>query len=63
MTAADLLTLLPLLVLTVTPVVVMLAAAFYRSHLLALVLTLLGLAATIGTLFVAPASRPMYSRA
>ena len=52
-TAADLVTLLPLLVLTLAPVVVMLAAAFYRSHLLALVLTLLGLAATVGVLFVA----------
>jgi NADH-quinone oxidoreductase subunit N len=50
---ADLVTLLPLLVLTLAPVVVMLAAAFYRSHLLALVLTLIGLAATVGTLFVA----------
>jgi NADH-quinone oxidoreductase subunit N len=52
-TAADLVTLLPLLVLTAAAVVVMLAAAFYRSHLLALVLTLLGLAATIGSLSVA----------
>ena len=55
MTAADLLTLLPLLVLTAAPVVVMLAAAFRRSHLLALVLTLVSLGATIGTLFVAAA--------
>jgi NADH-quinone oxidoreductase subunit N len=50
---ADLLTLLPLLVLTLAPVLVMLAAAFHRSHGLALGLTLAGLAATIGTLFVA----------
>ena len=55
MTTHDLITLLPLLVLTVAPVVVMLAAAFHRSHLLALVLTLAGLAATVGTLFVAAA--------
>ena len=53
MKTADLLTLLPLFVLTLAPVVVMLAAAFYRSHALALGLTLTGLATTIGTLFVA----------
>jgi NADH-quinone oxidoreductase subunit N len=53
MTAGDLITLLPLLALTVTPVVVMLAAAFYRSHALALALTLVGLAATIVSLFIA----------
>ena len=53
MTTGDLITLLPLIVLTVTPVVVMLAAAFWRSHALALALTLVGLAATMVTLFIA----------
>jgi len=52
-TAADLLTVSPLIALTLTAVVVMLAAAFRRSHALALRLTLGGLAATFGTLFVA----------
>jgi len=53
MTTGDLITLLPLIVLTVTPVVVMLAAAFWRSHALALALTLVGLAATMVSLFIA----------
>ena len=53
MTAGDLITLLPLIVLTVSPVVVMLAAAFWRSHALALTLTLVGLAATMVSLFIA----------
>jgi len=53
MTAGDLITLLPLIVLTVSPVVVMLAAAFRRSHVLALTLTLVGLAATMVSLFIA----------
>jgi NADH-quinone oxidoreductase subunit N len=51
--AGDLLTLSPLIALTLTPVVVMLAAAFWRSHGLTLGLTLGGLAATFGTLFAA----------
>ena len=53
MTWADLLPLSPLLALTLTTVVVMLLAAFWRSHLVALVFTMLGLAATFVTLFVA----------
>ncbi len=53
MTGGDLLTISPLIALTLTPVVVMLAAAFWRSHGLALGVTLGGLAATMGTLFVA----------
>jgi NADH-quinone oxidoreductase subunit N len=53
MTPGDLITLLPLIVLTVSPVVVMLAAAFWRSHALALALTLVGLAATVVSLFIA----------
>ena len=40
MKAGDLLTISPLIALTLAPVVVMLAAAFWRSHALALVLTL-----------------------
>jgi NADH-quinone oxidoreductase subunit N len=50
--AGDLLTISPLIALTLAPVVVMLAAAFRRSHALALALTLAGLAATFGLLFV-----------
>ena len=53
MSGSDLITLSPLIALTVSPVVVMLAGAFWRSHALALTLTLLGLAATFGTLFLA----------
>lgn len=53
MTAGDLLTISPLIALTLAAVVVMLASAFWRSHALALGITLGGLAATFGTLFVA----------
>lgn len=53
MTAGDLLTISPLIALTLAAVVVMLAAAFRRSHALALGLTLGGLATTFGMLFVA----------
>ncbi|HEX5642833.1 MAG TPA: NADH-quinone oxidoreductase subunit N, partial [Thermoleophilia bacterium] len=53
MKAGDLLTISPLIALTLTAVVVMLMAAFWRSHALALGITLGGLAATFGTLFVA----------
>jgi NADH-quinone oxidoreductase subunit N len=52
-TWGDLLTISPLIVLSLAAVVVMLVAAFRRSHALALGLTLGGLAATFGTLFVA----------
>jgi NADH-quinone oxidoreductase subunit N len=55
MTWGDLVTLAPLLALTAAAVVVMLAAAFGRSHALALALTLTGLAAAFATLFVAGA--------
>jgi NADH-quinone oxidoreductase subunit N len=54
-TTGDLITVSPLIALTLAPVVVMLAAVFYRSHGLALGLTLAGLAAAVGTLFVAAA--------
>jgi NADH-quinone oxidoreductase subunit N len=50
--ASDLLTISPLIALTLAPVVVMLAAAFWRSHTLAFVLTLCGLGVTFGLLFV-----------
>jgi NADH-quinone oxidoreductase subunit N len=50
--AGDLLTISPLIALTLAPVVVMLAAAFWRSHTLAFVLTLCGLGVTFGLLFV-----------
>ena len=53
MTTGDLITLLPLIVLTAAPVVVMLAAVFWRSHALALTLTLAGLTATVIALFIA----------
>ncbi len=53
MKASDLLTISPLIALTVAPVAVMLAAAFWRAHRLTLGLTLAGLTATFGTLFVA----------
>jgi NADH-quinone oxidoreductase subunit N len=53
--AGDLLTISPLIALTLAAVVVMLVAAFRRSHAWALGLTLGGLATTFGTLFVAAA--------
>ncbi|NLE22877.1 MAG: NADH-quinone oxidoreductase subunit N [Actinobacteria bacterium] len=53
MTWGDLLTVSPLIALTLAAVAVMLAAAFFRSHALALGITLGGLAAAFGTLFVA----------
>ena len=62
MSAGDVITLLPLIVLTLTPVVVMLAGAFRRSHGLALGLTLAGLAATVGTLCAAAAREPRQFR-
>jgi len=56
MKVSDLLTLLPLVALIAAPIVVMLATAWVRSHLLALVLTLVGMAAVLGTL-AAPAAQ------
>jgi NADH-quinone oxidoreductase subunit N len=50
--AGDLLTISPLIALTLAPVVVMLAAAFWRSHTVAFVLTLCGLGTAFGLLFV-----------
>ena len=57
MTLADLITLLPLIVLTGTAVLVMLAIAFYRNHLLTVSLTLVGLVLAFGSLWFS-AARP-----
>jgi NADH-quinone oxidoreductase subunit N len=51
-TTGDLITVSPLIALTLAPVVVMLAAAIWRSHALALWITLCSLATTFGLLFV-----------
>ncbi len=66
MKAGDLLTISPLIALTLAPVVVMLAAAFWRSHTAAFVLTLCGLGVAFGLLFVSasrtsPAVTPLIS--
>ena len=58
MTVADLGAILPLLVLSGAIVVLMLAIAFFRSHFLAFVLSLAGLALAFGTLFVVPWGAP-----
>ncbi len=52
MKAGDLLTISPLIALTLTPVVVMLVAAIWRAHAPAFWITLCGLATTFGLLFV-----------
>lgn len=51
MTASDILALLPLILVAATSVIVMLAAAVHRNHVLALVLTLLGLAGAFCSVF------------
>ena len=66
MKAGDLLTISPLIALTLTSIAVMLAAAFWRSHALAFLITLAGLATTFGMLFVsasraAPIVTPLVS--
>jgi NADH-quinone oxidoreductase subunit N len=58
MSAIDLYVLLPFIVLSVTIVVVMLGIAFYRDHLLAAFLALLGLLAAFLTIFIALPSLP-----
>lgn len=58
MTFADIMSLLPLLILSGSGIVVMLAAAFYRSHRLALTLTLVGLAAAFASLALAASYVP-----
>ncbi|MCZ7626854.1 MAG: hypothetical protein M5R38_14710 [Candidatus Methylomirabilis sp.] len=55
MSGADVVTLLPLMVIGAAAVTIMLQAAFYRHHLAAVVLTLLGLALSLASLL--PASR------
>ncbi|MBI4526486.1 MAG: NADH-quinone oxidoreductase subunit N [Deltaproteobacteria bacterium] len=52
MTGADLYTLAPLLILAATPVVVMLAIAFYRDHWATVVLTVIGLVAALISLLL-----------
>jgi NADH-quinone oxidoreductase subunit N len=54
MTATDLITLLPLIVIAVSPVVIMLAVAFYRHHLPALLLTLAGISIAFLAIFSVP---------
>jgi NADH-quinone oxidoreductase subunit N len=58
MTAIDLYVLLPYITLSITVVVVMLGVAFYRDHLLAAFLSLLGLVASFMTLWIALPSIP-----
>ncbi|MFN2218564.1 MAG: proton-conducting transporter membrane subunit, partial [Anaerolineae bacterium] len=58
MTPADLMALLPLIILAASSVIVLLVIAFLRSHLLTLLLTLLGLSLAFGALFVAQAGSP-----
>ena len=54
MTASDMLAVLPLLLIAATSIIVMLAAAVHRSHALALILTLLGLAGGFCSVFFVP---------
>ena len=56
MRTGDILTLLPLVVMIAAPIVVMLATAWFHSHLLALVLTVASMVVTLATLAV-PAGR------
>jgi NADH-quinone oxidoreductase subunit N len=58
MTAADLVALLPLLILGAGPVVIMLVVAFYRNHQLILLLTLLALALAFLSLPLAASEAP-----
>jgi NADH-quinone oxidoreductase subunit N len=56
--SAGLVAILPLLLLAVTPVALMLISTIHRSHRMALGLTLLGLAASFGSLWIAAAVAP-----
>ena len=58
MTVADLVPLLPLLILGVAPVVIMLVLAFHRDHQVTLALTLLALTASFFSLPIASAEAP-----
>lgn len=60
MTAADFIALLPLIVVAGASVVVMLAIALWRNHVLALLLTLVGLAASFGCLRPASGEAPRH---
>jgi len=60
MTAADFIALLPLIIVAGTSVVAMLAIAIRRSHLLTLLLTLIGLAASFGSLWAAAGEAPRH---
>lgn len=53
MNATDLIALLPLLVIAFTAIVVMVAIALHRSHVLTVVLTAIGLCSSFGVLFAA----------
>jgi NADH-quinone oxidoreductase subunit N len=57
-TSTELTALLPFIILAATPVVVLLVIAFRRSHLLTLLLTLLGLLLAFGALFTAQSGGP-----
>ena len=59
MNGTDIIAILPLLILTVTAVVVMVAVCIRRSHLLAVWLTLAGLAAAFVSLWSSAALAPM----
>ena len=58
MNGTDAIALLPLIVLAGTPVLVMLAVAFRRNHAFTLALTLAGLAAAFGTIWIAAEVTP-----
>jgi NADH-quinone oxidoreductase subunit N len=58
MNSADFMALSPFICLSVTTVVVMLVLAFYRSHKLTVVLTLLGLALTVASIFFSSCALP-----
>ena len=51
MSASDMITLMPLLILTAAPVAVMMLIAFYRSHVLTVLLTMAGFGASFFALF------------
>jgi NADH-quinone oxidoreductase subunit N len=52
MNSADLFALSPILIVTATPVVIMLMIAFYRNHFLTALLTVVGLALSLAAIFL-----------
>ncbi|MGO9612766.1 MAG: NADH-quinone oxidoreductase subunit N [Dissulfurispiraceae bacterium] len=58
MTITDLLTIMPFLVLAATIVIVMLVIAFYRCHYLTVVLTTIGIAASLAALTISAQMAP-----